>query len=96
MKQVSDTGHEIVLYRIPAGDRCVLTTAPLLAFENHSAEGISQTDIQAAAVPRDVFDDPGSRPTRSSQLSWEQRAKSSLGSFTNSNVAAGSSRPVAA
>jgi CRP/FNR family transcriptional regulator len=57
VQQVSDTGHEIVLYRIHAGESCVLTTACLLAFENYSAEGISETPIQAAAVPRAVFDD---------------------------------------
>lgn len=57
VQQVSDTGHEIVLYRIHAGESCVLTTACLLAFENYSAEGISETPIQTAAVPRAVFDD---------------------------------------
>ncbi|PUB17472.1 Crp/Fnr family transcriptional regulator [Yoonia sediminilitoris] len=57
VQQVSDTGHEIVLYRIHAGQSCVLTTACLLAYENYSAEGITETAVQAAAVPRDVFDD---------------------------------------
>lgn len=57
VQQVSDTGHEIVLYRIHAGQSCVLTTACLLAYENYSAEGISETAVQAVAVPRDVFDD---------------------------------------
>ena len=57
VQQVSDTGHEIVLYRIHAGQSCVLTTACLLAYENYSAEGIAETSVQAAAVPRDVFDD---------------------------------------
>jgi CRP/FNR family transcriptional regulator len=57
VQQVSDTGHEIVLYRIQAGQSCVLTTACLLAFENYSAEGISESAVQAAAVPRDVFDE---------------------------------------
>jgi CRP/FNR family transcriptional regulator len=57
VQQVSDTGHEIVLYRIQAGQSCVLTTACLLAYEDYSAEGISETPVQAAAVPRDVFDD---------------------------------------
>lgn len=55
--QVSNTGHEIVLYRIEAGQSCVLTTACLLAYEDYSAEGVSETAVQAAAVPRDVFDD---------------------------------------
>lgn len=57
VQQVSDTGHEIVLYRIQAGQSCVLTTACLLAFDDYSAEGVAETAVQAAAVPRDVFDD---------------------------------------
>lgn len=57
VQQVSETGHEIVLYRITAGESCVLTTACLLAYEDYAAEGIAETDVQAAAVPRDVFDD---------------------------------------
>jgi len=57
VQQVSDTGHEIVLYRIEAGQSCVLTTACLLAYEDYSAEGVAETSVQAAAIPRDVFDD---------------------------------------
>jgi CRP/FNR family transcriptional regulator len=57
VQQVSETGHEIVLYRIQAGQSCVLTTACLLAYEDYSAEGITETPMRAAAVPRDVFDD---------------------------------------
>mmetsp|Transcript_24440 Transcript_24440/g.45515 ORF Transcript_24440/g.45515 Transcript_24440/m.45515 type:complete len:222 (+) Transcript_24440:536-1201(+) len=57
VQQVSETGHEIVLYRLHAGESCVLTTACLLAYDDYSAEGIAETAVQAAAVPRDVFDD---------------------------------------
>ena len=57
VQQVSDTGHEIVLYRIHAGESCVLTTACLLAFKDYAAEGIAETDVKAAAVPKDVFDE---------------------------------------
>jgi CRP/FNR family transcriptional regulator len=57
VQQVSDTGQEIVLYRIHAGESCVLTTACLLAYEDYSAEGFAETTVQAAAVPRGVFDD---------------------------------------
>ncbi len=57
VQQVSDTGHEIVLYRIQAGESCVLTTACLLAFEHYSAEGVAETSVTAAAIPRAVFDD---------------------------------------
>jgi len=66
VQQVSETGHQIVLYRIEAGQSCVLTTACLLAYDDYSAEGIAETDVRAAAVPREVFDGlvAGSKPFR--------------------------------
>lgn len=57
VQQTSETGHEIVLYRIQAGQSCVLTTACLLAYEDYTAEGISETPVKAAAIPRAVFDE---------------------------------------
>lgn len=57
VQQQSESGREIVLYRVHAGESCVMTTACLLAHENYSAEGIAETDIRAAAIPRAVFDD---------------------------------------
>lgn len=57
VQQVSDSGHEIVLYRIEAGQVCVLTTACLLGYEEYSAEAITDAEIEAVQVPRDVFDD---------------------------------------
>jgi len=57
VQQVSETGREIVLYRINAGESCVLTTACLLAFDDYSAEGYAETPVRAAAVPRQLFDD---------------------------------------
>ena len=57
VQQVSDTGREIVLYRINAGESCVLTTACLLAYDDYAAEGIVEAPVKAAAIPRDVFDD---------------------------------------
>ncbi len=56
MHQISEGGREIVLYRVEAGQSCVLTTACLLAYEDYSAEGVAETDIRAAAIPRPVFD----------------------------------------
>lgn len=66
VQQVSETGHQIVLYRIEAGQSCVLTTACLLAYDDYSAEGIAESVVKAAAVPREVFDDlvAGSKPFR--------------------------------
>ncbi len=57
VQQTSEGGREIVLYRIHAGESCVLTTACLLAYDDYAAEGIAETDIRAAAIPRPVFDD---------------------------------------
>lgn len=57
VQQLSENGREIVLYRVHAGQSCVLTTACLLAYEDYTAEGIAETDISAAAIPRAVFDD---------------------------------------
>jgi CRP/FNR family transcriptional regulator, anaerobic regulatory protein len=61
VQQVSEAGREIVLYRVEAGESCVLTTACMLAHENYSAEGVAETEIRAVAIPRAVFDDLVSR-----------------------------------
>ena len=53
----SDTGREIVLYRVNAGDSCVMTSACLLAYDGGiSAEGIAESEIRAVAIPRTEFD----------------------------------------
>lgn len=57
VQQVSEAGREIVLYRVEAGQSCVLTTACLLAHEAYSAEGVAETNVRAVAIPRKVFDD---------------------------------------
>lgn len=57
VQQISDTGREIFLYRVHAGESCVLTTACMLADEDYAAEGIAESDIEAVMIPRAVFDD---------------------------------------
>jgi CRP/FNR family transcriptional regulator len=57
VQQVAENGREIVLYRVRAGESCVLTTACLLAYEDYLAEGITESMVRAAAIPRDVFED---------------------------------------
>jgi CRP/FNR family transcriptional regulator, anaerobic regulatory protein len=63
VQQVSDTGREVFLYRVHAGESCVLTTACMLADEDYSAEGIAESDVRAVAIPRRVFDDLAGRST---------------------------------
>lgn len=57
VQQHSDTGRDVFLYRVHAGESCVLTTACMLAFEEYSAEGTAETDVKAVAIPRSTFDD---------------------------------------
>ncbi|MDW3223842.1 MAG: cyclic nucleotide-binding domain-containing protein [Paracoccaceae bacterium] len=57
VRRFSDTGGEIVLYRICSGESCALTMACLLAFSDVAAEGIAETEIEAILVQRHAFDD---------------------------------------
>lgn len=56
VSQRSGTGREIVLYRVEAGDSCVLTTACMLAEEAYNAQGIAETDVTAVVLPKAEFD----------------------------------------
>ncbi|WP_135506415.1 Crp/Fnr family transcriptional regulator [Roseovarius aestuariivivens] len=54
--QRSEGGREIVLYRVEAGESCVLTTACLLAEKAYDAEGFAETDVTAIVLPKQAFD----------------------------------------
>lgn len=56
VQQMSESGREIVLYRVSAGDSCALTTACLMGYEDYQAEGIAETPLRAVAIPRSLFD----------------------------------------
>ena len=56
VSQSSDAGREIVLYRVEAGESCVLTTACMLSEEAYNAEGIAETDVTAITLPKSSFD----------------------------------------
>ncbi len=56
VQQVSESGREIVLYRVLAGESCALTTACLMGHEEYQAEAIAETSIEAVAIPRATFD----------------------------------------
>lgn len=56
VSQTSDNGRDIVLYRVEAGESCVLTTACMLAEEAYNAEGIAETDVISVVLPRFAFD----------------------------------------
>jgi len=56
VSQTSENGRDIVLYRVDAGESCVLTTACMLAEEAYNAEGLAETDITVIVLPRLSFD----------------------------------------
>lgn len=53
---VTDSGRELLLYRVGPGQTCVLTTAALLARADYDAEGLAETDTEALAIPRPLFE----------------------------------------
>jgi len=55
VQKVSDEGREIVLYRVEAGESCIMTTTCLVSNETYGAEGIAETDITLAIIPPATF-----------------------------------------
>lgn len=53
----TETGREIVLYRVQDGETCILTTAGLLSGEHYDAEGVAETETDAVILPKPVFED---------------------------------------
>ena len=45
-----------MLYRITAGDSCVLTAACMFAEEAYNAVGVAETDVTFIALPKPDFD----------------------------------------
>ena len=57
VQQVSESGREIVLYRVSAGESCALTTACLMGHDQYQGEGVAETPVEAVAIPSDTFDE---------------------------------------
>lgn len=56
VSHTSENGRDIVLYRVEAGESCVLTTACMLAEEAYNAEGVAETDVVVVVLPRSSFE----------------------------------------
>lgn len=56
VSQSSEAGREIVLYRVEAGESCVLTTACMLSEEAYNAEGLAETELVVISLPKASFD----------------------------------------
>lgn len=52
----SESGREILLYRVEPGEICVLTLSNLLGGVAYSAEGVTETDTQLIAIPPHQFE----------------------------------------
>ncbi|SDH73811.1 Crp/Fnr family transcriptional regulator [Roseospirillum parvum] len=55
VQKVGESGREIVLYRVEAGQTCVLTTACLLTGADYDAEGIAETEIEGVMLSDGTF-----------------------------------------
>lgn len=55
VQMASETGREIVLYRVSRGETCIVTTACLLTDNPYSAEAVAETDIDAVALAAGPF-----------------------------------------
>lgn len=53
--KISSSGREILLYRVAAGDTCVLTTTCLLGHSDYPASTIVEKPIRDAFVPASIF-----------------------------------------
>ncbi len=52
----ADNGREVALYRIEAGESCMLTTSALFSGDTMLAEAVAETEVQAWLIPTPVFE----------------------------------------
>ncbi len=57
VQKMAENGREIVLYRVSAGEACILTTSCLFSHQRYPAEGITETDVRAISIPVARFDE---------------------------------------
>ncbi|PCJ33967.1 MAG: Crp/Fnr family transcriptional regulator [Alphaproteobacteria bacterium] len=55
VQKSSEDGREITLYRVEAGESCIMTTTCLISDDQYGAEGIAETDVTLAVVPPATF-----------------------------------------
>lgn len=56
VQHTSESGRQIVLYRVQAAETCIMTTSCLMTRDAYSAEGVTETEVDAVMVPRGAFD----------------------------------------
>ena len=53
--KISESGREIVLYRIESGQTCMLTTSLLLSGGSYPASGVSETETRVMVISAEQF-----------------------------------------
>lgn len=56
VQKLSESGREILLYRVEAGQSCILTTACLLGSGPYQAEAFTETPVTAVVIPASAFE----------------------------------------
>lgn len=54
--KASANGRELPLYRVHAGESCIITSSCLLGNVAYNARGIAEEDCTLAVLPREIFD----------------------------------------
>lgn len=55
--KVSAGGRELPLYRVVAGESCIITSSCLLGHADYNARGVTEGPTTLALLPRDLFDE---------------------------------------
>lgn len=53
----TESGREIVLYRVQAGETCVLTSACLMSGADYDADAVAERDSEAIILPKRAFEE---------------------------------------
>lgn len=54
-RMLTESGRELLLYQVCAGDCCILTTSCLLGNTTYPAEGITEDEVTAFAISKEDF-----------------------------------------
>lgn len=82
VEQTNSAGRTVVLYRVEAGDSCVLTTTCLLSGQPYSGYGYAEGAISAIAISPDQFRSLLSKDPRFQELVFRGFA-ARVGELTN-------------
>ncbi|MCF8179642.1 MAG: Crp/Fnr family transcriptional regulator [Sulfuritalea sp.] len=57
VSKLSVNGRELPLYRVVAGESCIITSSCLLGHADYNARGVSEGATKLALLPRELFDE---------------------------------------